>query len=79
MNDGVWLKSSYSRGGDANCLETYWRRSSCSQGGATNCLECRTDHDRVLLRDTRHRHLGHLDLSVAEWRAFIEAAKHDVL
>lgn len=71
MIDTFWTKSSYSQGGASNCLEARWTKSSFSEGRNPNCIECRTDHGQVLVRDTKHRHLGHLQVPTTEWHAFL--------
>ncbi|QVQ54389.1 DUF397 domain-containing protein [Spiractinospora alimapuensis] len=55
-----------------------WTKSSYSMNG-DNCVECRTDTGQVLIRDTQHRHLGHLTLPATEWRAFLHAVRSDEL
>jgi hypothetical protein len=74
----TWFKSSYS-GGNNDCLEARWAKSSHS--GATNpdCVECRTDNGRVHIRDTQHRHLGHLELPESAWRALLGAVRRGEL
>jgi hypothetical protein len=42
-----------------NALDTTRRESSYS-GGMDDCVECRTDQNRVLLRDSRHPAHGQL-------------------
>jgi hypothetical protein len=74
-----WHKSSYSGGHGGNCLEMSWTKSSFSEGRDPNCVECRTDQDRVLIRDTRNRALGHLAFPRTEWAAFLKAVRHDEL
>lgn len=68
-----WSKSSYSTGGSANCVEVAaaWHTSGYSSGSTGNRLESRTDPDRVLVRDTRHRRAGHLDFTPAAWARFL--------
>ncbi|GAA4951774.1 hypothetical protein GCM10023224_40450 [Streptomonospora halophila] len=69
-----WTKSSYSNGTGANCVEVAWRKSTYSTGGA-NCVEVATPTPSVLVRDTQHRPLGHLDFPASEWAAFLTAAR----
>jgi hypothetical protein len=52
-----------------------WTTSSYSGGRNPDCVECRNDHDRVLIRDTRHRDLGQVDVPVGEWRALLAAVR----
>jgi hypothetical protein len=54
-----------------------WTKSSYSKGGMDNCVECRTDHDRVLLRDTKNREQGHLSFPTSEWRALLSAVHRE--
>jgi hypothetical protein len=79
MNPNTWHKSSYSGTSSGNCLETRWTKSSYSGGSTGNCIECRTTHDHVLIRDTQHRHLGHLEVPSAEWRALLGAVRRGEL
>ncbi|QVQ52935.1 DUF397 domain-containing protein [Spiractinospora alimapuensis] len=55
-----------------------WHKSSYSVGD-TNCVECRSDFALVNIRDTQHRHLGHLTIPATEWRAFLHAVREDEL
>ncbi|QVQ54176.1 DUF397 domain-containing protein [Spiractinospora alimapuensis] len=55
-----------------------WHTSSYSQNRG-NCVECRTVTGQVLVRDTQHRHLGHLTLPATEWQAFLHAVRRDEL
>lgn len=52
-----------------------WTKSSFSEGRDPNCVECRTDQERILLRDSRHPSHGHLAFSGAEWTAFLHALR----
>lgn len=53
-----------------------WRTSSYSQG-TSNCVEFRTDAGQALIRDTQHRHAGHLTLPTTEWAVFLNAVRTD--
>jgi hypothetical protein len=76
MITSSWFKSSYSRGGDSNCLEVRWTTSSHSEGGA-NCLEARLpDASGVQVRDTQNRRAATLRFAPREWHAFLHAATH---
>lgn len=59
--------------------EATWTKSSFSGPQEPNCVECRTDHGQVLLRDTQHRHLGHLQVSATEWQAFLAGLRRGEL
>ncbi|MDS1272441.1 DUF397 domain-containing protein [Lipingzhangella sp. LS1_29] len=52
-----------------------WLKSSYSQNSGGNCLECRHDSHHIDLRDTQHRHLGHLTVPCSEWAAFLHALR----
>ncbi|MDA2812111.1 DUF397 domain-containing protein [Nocardiopsis sp. RSe5-2] len=57
-------------------ISEQWARASYSQKGMDNCVECRSAPEPgVLMRDTRHRHLGHLEFPVAEWEGFLRPLK----
>ncbi|WP_159945544.1 MULTISPECIES: DUF397 domain-containing protein [unclassified Nocardiopsis] len=64
-----WRKSSYSGGSGGNCVEVSdWHKSSYSTNGG-ECVEVAKGRN-VLVRDTQHRHLGHLAFTSPEWLAF---------
>ena len=48
-----------------------WHKSSYSGGNAGACVEVAETPAAVLVRDTQHRHLGHLDFTPSEWVAFL--------
>lgn len=56
-----------------------WHKSSYSTGGNANCVECRSDQDRVLVRDSQHPAKGHLAFSGTEWAAFLRAVRNGAL
>ncbi|WP_233515015.1 DUF397 domain-containing protein [Marinitenerispora sediminis] len=71
-----WFKSSYS-GRDSDCVEcvgAVWSKSSYS-GRDSNCVEYAALPTTIALRDSKHPEAGHLTLPLAEWSAFITAAK----
>lgn len=74
-----WQKASYSQGGSANCLEARWTKSSYSAGNTANCIECHAEAGHVLIRDTQHRHLGHLEVPAAVWGALLGAVRRGEL
>lgn len=59
--------------------EATWTKSSYSGPQEPNCIECRTARDHVLIRDTQHRHLGHLEVPAAEWGALLGAVRRGEL
>ena len=53
--------------------EPTWHKSSYSaQSGS--CVEV-AEGDVVRVRDTQHRHLGHIDLPPLAWAAFLREVK----
>jgi hypothetical protein len=54
---------------------TTWHKSSYSTMSEPNCVECRTELGQVLIRDTQHRHLGHIEIPGHAWRAFLTALR----
>ena len=76
MNAEAWHKSSYSGPQGANCLEVRWHKSSYSNESGGNCVECRTaTANRIDMRDTQHRDLGHLSFPPTEWRALLGSVR----
>jgi Domain of unknown function (DUF397). len=57
---------------------TTWHKSSYSDGGG-HCVEVAETPESVLVRDTKHRGLGHLGFSPAEWAALLATLKNDRL
>ena len=53
-----------------------FRKSSYS-GGNGNCVEVADTPGFSAIRDTKHRELGALHFSAAEWRAFLNTAVTD--
>ncbi|GAB3484331.1 DUF397 domain-containing protein [Nocardiopsis coralliicola] len=51
-----------------------WRKSSYSGGNGGDCVEAAVS-TTSLIRDTRHREAGHLEVDAAEWRAFLTAVR----
>jgi hypothetical protein len=56
-----------------------WRKSSYSGGTGGSCVEVAVAPGSSAVRDTRHRHLGHLEFPAVEWAALLAAAKHGEL
>jgi hypothetical protein len=53
-----------------------WTKSTYTNQAGGECVECRTEEDRVLLRDTKNRERGHLSFPLNEWQALITAIQH---
>nr|WP_040728740.1 DUF397 domain-containing protein [Nocardiopsis chromatogenes] len=57
-------------------MSAQWAKASYSQKGMDNCVECRSAPGHgVLVRDTQHRRLGHLEFPVSEWEGFLRSLK----
>ncbi|QVQ52198.1 DUF397 domain-containing protein [Spiractinospora alimapuensis] len=56
-----------------------WHTSSFSNASGGNCVEVAEGPRAVNIRDTQHRHLGHLAVPATEWRAFLHAVRKDEL
>ncbi|MCP3015494.1 DUF397 domain-containing protein [Nocardiopsis dassonvillei] len=77
ITEGMWRKSTYSRG-DTNCVEARlntpsWHKSTYS-AGETNCVEV-AEGVTTAVRDTQNRELGHLSFTAAEWTALVDSLK----
>ncbi|QVQ54522.1 DUF397 domain-containing protein [Spiractinospora alimapuensis] len=59
--------------------ELAWHKSSYSPNSGSDCVEVAETPHTVLVRDTQHRHLGHLTLPATEWQAFLHAIRRDEL
>lgn len=55
-------------------LTKAWRKSSYSGGNGGHCVEARATESGAAIRDTRNRHLGHLEAPAYEWNALLLAA-----
>ncbi|MFI6576855.1 DUF397 domain-containing protein [Nocardiopsis sp. NPDC050513] len=71
-----WRTSSYTQ--QQNCVEVAdlpFRRSSYSTGRGQDCVEDANLPVGMAIRDTKHRHLGHLELPAVEWTALLGAVR----
>lgn len=59
-------------------MET-WKTSSYSRVHVGNCVEVYEAPRAVLVRDTKYRDLGHIDVPVPAWCAFVAAVQADEL
>ncbi|WP_432081748.1 DUF397 domain-containing protein [Streptomyces sp. WAC 04229] len=74
----AWFKSSYSSGGDGDCVEVAaaWFKSSYSSSGDGDCVEVATRPATVHVRDSKDRRGPQLALSPAAWSDFVAYASH---
>jgi uncharacterized protein DUF397 len=70
MRDTGWFKSSFSGGGDDNCVEVRWIKSSFSGAADDNCVEVRVA-DSVGVRDSKNPDGGALSVTFDGWSAFL--------
>jgi hypothetical protein len=68
-NGIVWQTSSFTAG-QGNCVEVGWQTSSYSAGQG-NCVEVARTPADVLVRDTKDRSGGTLDVGLPQWLAFV--------
>ncbi|MER5787217.1 DUF397 domain-containing protein [Streptomyces sp. NPDC001980] len=71
-----WFKSSYSSGGDGDCIEVAlsWHKSSYSSGGSGDCVEVAPCPTTIHIRDSKNRRGPQLALSPAAWANFLTYA-----
>lgn len=78
---GTWRRSSYSGGGNGDCLEVCdayapWRKSSYSGGNGGNCLEVSDAASPLVpVRDSKDPHGPAVVFPAGAWSAFVEAVK----
>ncbi|WP_017595876.1 DUF397 domain-containing protein [Nocardiopsis potens] len=51
-----------------------FHKSSYSSAKQENCVEV-AEGTVTAVRDSQNRHLGHVEFSASEWRAFLDALK----
>lgn len=56
-------------------LSPEWKKSAYSGGNGGDCVEAKRTSAGAAVRDTRNRHLGHLEATSVEWTALLEAVK----
>ncbi|GAA3376977.1 DUF397 domain-containing protein [Streptomyces sannanensis] len=71
--DLAWFKSSYSSGGDGDCVEVAlsWRKSSYSSGDGDDCVEVASCPATVHVRDSKDQQGPQLALSPTAWTSFV--------
>ncbi|MFD9392319.1 DUF397 domain-containing protein [Streptomyces sp. NPDC060000] len=72
----AWFKSSYSSGGDGDCVEVAlsWHKSSYSSGSGDNCIEVATCPSQIHVRDSKAKSGPALTLSPTAWAEFVAHA-----
>ncbi len=72
----AWFKSSYSSGGDGDCVEVAlsWRKASYSNDRDNACVEVASCPSIVHVRDSKHKTGPQLALSPGVWTSFVSYA-----
>ncbi|MFF7414819.1 DUF397 domain-containing protein [Streptomyces lydicus] len=72
----AWFKSSYSSGGDGDCVEVAlpWHKSSYSGGDSGDCIEIATCPTTVHVRDSKDKDGPQLAVPAPAWAAFVAYA-----
>lgn len=73
----AWFKSSYSSGGDGDCVEVAlsWHKSSYSSSGDGDCVEIATCPSTIHIRDSKNTQGPQLALSPTAWTEFIRSSR----
>jgi hypothetical protein len=67
----VWRKSSYSGGGNGDCVEVAWRKSTYSGGtGNGDCVEVAVGINAVGVRDSKNT-VPALEFPAEQWHLFL--------
>ncbi|MGQ0841502.1 DUF397 domain-containing protein [Actinokineospora sp.] len=68
----MWRKSSFSNGGNNNCVEVgHWRKSSFSEGGNNACVEVAHSTRDVGVRDSKNSDGPKLVFGHPRWLTFV--------
>jgi hypothetical protein len=59
--------------------EPHWHTSSYSGHPEPNCVEVAQEARSVKIRDTQHRHLGHMEVPASAWGALLGAVRRGEL
>ncbi|MFK4071780.1 DUF397 domain-containing protein [Streptomyces sp. NPDC029674] len=72
----AWFKSSYSSGGDGDCIEIAlaWRKSSYSSGDGDDCIEIAPCPTTIHIRDSKRPEGPRLALEPRAWAEFVAYA-----
>ncbi|MFD0312153.1 DUF397 domain-containing protein [Streptomyces sp. NPDC127119] len=76
ITDLAWFKSSYSSGGDGDCVEVAlsWRKSSHSSTGSGDCVEMAVCPDLVHVRDSKAQAGPQFAVTPSAWTSFLAYA-----
>ncbi|HEX5568965.1 MAG TPA: DUF397 domain-containing protein [Streptomyces sp.] len=71
--DLAWFKSSYSSGGDGDCVEVALARhkSTYSSSGSGDCVEVASCPDTVHVRDSKDKEGPQLTIAPDAWTHFL--------
>ncbi|QTZ91603.1 DUF397 domain-containing protein [Streptomyces auratus] len=74
--DLAWFKSSYSSGGDGDCVEIAlsWRKSSYSGSSGDDCIEIAPSPTTIHIRDSKDKAGPRLAVPAQAWAAFVAYA-----
>ncbi|MEU3598690.1 DUF397 domain-containing protein [Streptomyces sp. NPDC006798] len=75
--DLAWFKSSYSSGGDGDCVEVAlsWHKSSYSGGDGDDCVEVATCPTTIHVRDSKVPDGPRLAVDPGVWTSFLSYAR----
>ncbi|GAA4659845.1 DUF397 domain-containing protein [Streptomyces chumphonensis] len=73
MSDLAWSKSSYSSGGDGDCVEVAaaWRKSTYSSSSGDDCVEVAECAEAVHVRDSKRADGPQFVVGAGSWVAFL--------
>ncbi|WP_432002613.1 DUF397 domain-containing protein [Streptomyces sioyaensis] len=74
--DLAWFKSSYSSGGDGDCIEVAlsWRKSSYSGPEGDSCIEIAPSPTTIHIRDSKDKDGPRLAVPARAWAEFVAYA-----
>lgn len=52
-----------------------WKKSSYSGSGGGDCVETASDAGAILVRDTKNREAGHIEITADAWAEFTATLK----
>ncbi|MFJ4801223.1 MULTISPECIES: DUF397 domain-containing protein [Streptomyces] len=71
-----WFKSTYSSGGDGDCVEValVWHKSSYSSGSGDDCVEVAAAPATIHVRDSKAKRGAQLAFCPTTWSTFVSYA-----